>query len=390
MEVYILDSLYRRIDVVDKYESLIWTERFSSIGDFELIVHSTIQNRARFVPGVRLAHNESVRVMTVETVSDDTDEQGKRILKVTGPSLEGILEHRLAIVTLDDLDPEDSKWIFTDTPKAIVEGLFHWTCIEDTVDDGDILPVIEDNVLFPEDTIGEPTEEITYSIEPMSLYKAMKDLADVYSMGFRIVRHPETNLLYFDVYMGSDRTTDQSTLDAIVFSPDLENLKNTSKLTTMALYKNVAYVFSPVGREDVFPPDVDDTVEGFERRALFVRADDITDPDPPTASAQMIQRGKEELAKNRRITALDGELAQTTQYVYGVHYHLGDLVELRDDDGATSQMQVTEQIFVSDAQGERKYPTLSINLFITPGSWLAWDFAQEWDDLTTEEWEDLP
>ena len=269
--------------------------------------------------------------------------------------------------------------------------MFKFTCIEaPLLAPEDELPVIEGNVIFPTDTIGAPTEEIIYAPEPMTLYKAMKDLADAYSIGFRIVRHPVSNLLYFDVYMGSDRTTSQFTLDAVVFSPDLENLRNTSKLDTTALYKNVAYVYSPVGREDVYPIDVDPSIEGFERRVLLVRADDITDPDPPTATAQMIQRGNEELAKHRRISALDGELAQTSQYVYGTHYHLGDLVELRDDDGTTAQMQVTEQIFVSDREGDRRFPTLSVNVFITPGSWLAWDFAQEWDDLTTEEWEDLP
>jgi hypothetical protein len=42
MEVYILDSLLRRTEVVDQFESCIWTERFSEHGEFEIDIKSTI------------------------------------------------------------------------------------------------------------------------------------------------------------------------------------------------------------------------------------------------------------------------------------------------------------------------------------------------------------
>lgn len=389
MEIYTLDSLFRRILVVDRFESLIWTERFSAYGDFELQLHSTISNRNLFVPGVRIAINESYRVMMVETTEDITDDEGRQTLKVKGRSLEAILENRLAMAALTDLTT-DPKWILEGFPLDIATQLFHDICILGILDAGDIIAVTEGSI-FPTDTIPAPTDEIIYSIDPITLYQALKDLCDVYAMGFRLVRDLDTSILYFDVYMGSDRTTSQTALAAVVFSPDLENLRNTAQLTTIAVYKNVAYVISPVGHEVVYPTDVDPSIEGFERNVLIVKADDITDVIPADATAKMIQRGNEELAKNRRFTVFDGELAQTNQYKYGVDYNLGDLVELRNDEGTTAKMQITEQIFVSDKEGERSYPTLSINTFITPGSWLAWDFNQEWEDVgPTEYWEDQP
>lgn len=39
MEIYILDEGFYETDVIDSYESLIWTERFDSLGDFELVMH---------------------------------------------------------------------------------------------------------------------------------------------------------------------------------------------------------------------------------------------------------------------------------------------------------------------------------------------------------------
>lgn len=390
MEVYLLDSLYRRIAVVDRFESLIWTERFSAWGDFELHIQSTLENRNRFQAGVRLTINESYRVMTVETIEDTLDAEGKTILKVKGRSLEAILEQRLAVDTLTAITT-DTKWSLTNPPATIIRTMFHNVCVLGNVNSGDIIPgLVEGNVIFPSDTIGEPADSVTYAFDPRSLYQAIKELADIYSIGFRLVRQPATNTLYWDVYMGCDRTSGQTTLPAVIFSPDMQNLHDTRLLTSAALYKNVAYVISAVGHEIVYLDDVDPTTAGFERNVLMVLASDINDPSPSVASAQMIQRGKDELAKNRRFQGFDGEVSQTSGYQYGIQYNLGDLVEIRSDDGTASNMQVTEQIFVSDKEGDRKYPTLSVNTFITPGSWLAWDFNQHWDELTTEHWADLP
>jgi hypothetical protein len=161
-------------------------------------------------------------------------------------------------------------------------------------------------------------------------------------------------------------------------------------LTTIANYKNVAYVISPVGHEIVYPLDVDPEINGFQRNVLFVKADDIKDVDSGVASAKMIQLGKQELAKARRLAAFDGEL-NSNQYKYGRDYNLMDLVEVHDQTGASSSMQVTEQIWVSDKEGDRTYPTLSVNTYITAGSWLGWDITQVWQDVNPlTDWDDLP
>jgi len=391
MEVYILDSLNRRSAVIDRFNSLIWTERMSAYGDFELLVNSTNENRNRFVAGTKLAMNESYRVMTIKTVEDTTDAEGLQLLKVTGPSLEKILEQRVAMGALTDLTT-NPKWILTGLPMAIARQIYHDICVTGILNAGDIIAGVTEASIFPVDTIAEPSDSIIYEMDPQTVYSAIKQLADAYGFGFRLVREPVSSQLYWDVYSGSDRTTQQHTLPAVVFSPTLDNLYNTKSLTTLELYKNVAYVVSPVGHEVVYPLDVDPSVAGFERNVLLVKADDITDTVPATASARMIQRGKEALAQNRQFSAFDGEIGQYTTYRYGTDYYLGDLVELRSSTGATNQMQVTEQIFVSDREGEKRYPTLAINKFITPGSWSAWDFNQVWEDLNLDPqtWADQP
>jgi hypothetical protein len=388
MEVYILDSLYRDVIVVDDFNSCIWTERHRAWGDFEIHIQSTIANRRRFTPGVRLAMSSSYRIMMVETVEDSTDDQGVAQLKVTGRSIEAILDSRAALSALVDTTTTP-KWVLTGTPGDIMRQIFHDICVTGTLDEGDIIPMVTEGSIFPPDTIAETTDEIEIDLDPTTVYAAIKAIGDIYLMGFRLIRDPITNTLYWDVYTGSDRTTTQTDLPAVIFSPDLDNLQNTTELVSNAIYKNVAYVVSPVGFEVVYPLDVDPSVAGFSRQVILVNASDITDTDPDVASAKMIQKGNDALAQNRNVRAFDGELNQDSSYKYGLDYNLGDLVEQANVDGVTNQMQVTEQIFVSDEQGERSYPTLSLFQLITPGTWLSQPIDLNWTDVDPDiDWVD--
>lgn len=392
MEIYTLDSLYRRVEVVDRFESMIWSERYRAMGDFELQIRSTTNHRRLFKTGTRIAINESYRVMIVETIEDKTESDGQKVLSIKGRSLEKLLDDRIALPSLAGTTSAP-KWTLTGTPGNIVRQMFHDICVTGTLSTSDRIGQVIEGSIFPEDTIPESSDEITVEVEPATLYDATVNLCDIYDLGFRLVRNFDTTQLYWDVYSGSDRTTSQSTLAPVIFSPDLDNLQNTAELTTIASAKNVAYVVTPVGSRMVYPLDVDPTVtNGTNRQALLVRADDITDTDPVVAQAKMDQRGREELAKNRTVSAFDGELNKNSSYKYGRDYNLGDLVEMRNTDGITNQMRVAEQIFVQDREGQRSYPTLTINKFIQPGTWLAWDFNQTWEDLSDDPttWAELP
>lgn len=392
MELYILDSLLRRDKIIDEFASLIWTERFNSAGEFELVVQASPDTRRLFKTGTWLALSESFRCMAIETVEDDLDVEGRRILKISGPSIEyPLLDNRVAFGWKDDLVTHP-KWVITDQPADIARKVFTDICVTGILDTDDILPFIASVAILPADTIPEPADAITVEIEPDTVYNVVKGICEPYDLGFRILRNYDLSQLAFHVYAGSDRTSQQTTLPAVIFSPELENLTSTKKLQSTSGVKNIAYVYSNLGFEEVVSPSVDPSITGFERNVLVVKMDDFDAGTPAgTVTARMQQRGYEELAKARSFTGFDGEVTENSQYKYGVDYQLGDLVEMQDDDGAVSFVRVTEQIFASDAEGERSYPTLSIREIVTPGSWLA-ERSNKWidyDALSTH-WADKP
>jgi hypothetical protein len=395
MELYTLDSLLRRTEVIDKWESMLWAERMAAFGDFELQIAATADARRLLVPSTKVALNESHRVMTIETVEDKTDDDGQALLEVKGRSLEQIMDERTAMHTGFVGANSGTKWVFTDwLPAEIARHIFSIICTPNiyNIDPGDIIPGIVPGTLFPPDSIPEPEDPVTMEFSLGTVYAHVKEVCDLYGLGFRLYRNFDTSVLHFEIYAGSDRTTQQTVLPAIIFTPELDNMKNTTELVTIAPHRNVAYVFSPVGYRLVYSPGVDPEAVGFERRVLTVDANDIDLPAGPAHDAALEQRGREELIKNRGFSAFDGEINQRVQYKYGVDYHLGDLVELRSSAKATSNMRVTEQIFVSDQEGERSYPTLASNLVIEEGTWLAQRLIewQDYDDDYDSVWANQP
>jgi hypothetical protein len=381
MEVYILDDQLRRIAVIDRFESMIWTERYAAYGDFQLVIHSTLESRGLLVMDTWISITSSTRVMMIENVVNKDDSEGHSLLTITGRSIEAIFLARANRKTIDPASPA-SALIMTGTPGNIVRDLFTNFCGNNTGVPADNIPFYTLGTLYGVDTIAEP--DIVYTIEfgKEQLYDSMKSVLDTFNLGFRLYKGPDTTKIYFNVYTGSDRTSTQTSLPAVIFSPDLENLTNISELTAKENFKNIAYVFGLNGSRIVYSESASSTTVGFNRRVLVVDAQDIDLPIGTALDNALQQKGLEELAKNKSLYALDGELPTNSKYKYEVHYFLGDLIEMRSDDGLTNNMRVTEQIFVDDAEGERSYPTLAIDTLIVPGSWLAWDYNEYWDNAT--------
>ncbi len=58
---------------------------------------------------------------------------------------------------------------------------------------------------------------------------------------------------------------------------------------------------------------------------------------------------------------VDAQVNQLTQYKLGVHFGLGDLIEVKSPTtGAISTARITEHIRSHDSSGEKAYPTITI------------------------------
>lgn len=392
MDVFVLNDQFLRENIIERYESLIWTDRYNQLGDFELVTVADHRAREWLYPGCRLAIFGSDRVMVAETADDYLDDEGRKLWKVTGRSLEKILEDRVVRPNIGASIGLWPKWEISGLPQSLARLFYQEICIDGNLDLADITGI---GMSTPPvgDRIPEPEEAVWLELPPVTLLKATEDLTQPYDLGYRIVRDPDTGVLTYQIYTGYDRTSTQTDRSPVIFSPDLENLQNVTQFTTIANAKNVAYVFGNLGwPQIVYPPGVDPAnAVGLDRRVLVVTVDDMSeDLTNAEANAYLQQRGQEELARHRQVSGLDGEISNLGHYQYHEHYGLGDLVEMRDSNGNFNKMLVTEHIWSSDEQGDKSYPTLTLYLHAESGSWLSWPQQREWVSMTSETWGSLP
>jgi Siphovirus ReqiPepy6 Gp37-like protein len=388
-EWYTLDSNLKRSHLIEGFGSFIWTERYTRTGDIQIITPSTKDSRALLKPGLRLAMNQSFRVMTIDTVLDETADDGTRNLTITGPSIEDIFNHRVGMPALASLTATPT-WTLSGTPGAIMRAMFQQVCVTGGESASDTVPFYTAGTLLPAGSIPEPTGVITITFQPDTLYNDLVAVGDMYALGFRLVKNGDAGQIYFEVYTGTDRTSRQTVNHPVIFARNMETLDDIKVLNSSAPLKTVAYVFAQNGVATVYAPGYDSSYTGTDRRVLLVDASDIDLAAGPLLNAAMQQRGLQELAKNQRVYSFDGQISAVNPYVYGVDYNLGDLVEERDSDGNLNSMFVIEQIFASDANGERSYPTLALNQTIPAGTWLAVPASRHWlDEDPAIHWLDL-
>lgn len=388
---YTLDSTFQPVSVIEGFNSFIWTERYSAYGDFQIITKSTFNNRQLLAPDTWLGRTDSKYLMQIKTVTDAVDDQGNKLITVVGKSMEALLLDRVAYPALIDTTTTPN-WVLTGTPGNIAREMFNQICCVGALSTSDSIPQFSFGSIYPPGNLGESTDTISVAVTPDYLYNSLKSVCDAYGLGFRLIRGgtPISPRVYFEVYVGNNRTLNQSSLPPVVFDPDMENLADVNQVTSTDQNKTVAYVFAQNGSAIVYAPNVNPDDQAASRRVLLVNSSN-TNPAGPVLTAELEQEGTQALAMQTTIYSFDGTVPQSNGYVYGVDYNLGDLVEERVSDGNGNQMIVTEQIFSSDNTGETSYPTLTLLQTITPGSWLSWTPpGQVWDDVDPSiHWDDL-
>lgn len=391
MDLYTLGADYRRQSVVDSYESLIWTERYAEYGDFELVVSADSANRETLPVGTWLAINESQRLMKVRTVDDSLDADGRAMLTIKGLSMEAELEERMARQTMTQHLTQRPTWNIRGWPANIVRYMFEQVCLVGVLSFRDVWPNTY-SVPPPNqgDRIPEPVPSIEVEIKPQTLYSAIKDLCDSYDMGFRVLWNNNPGSFQFQVYTGFNRTTSQDVNPVVIFSPDLDNLRQTSTFSSIHDEKNVVMVISDTHTLFVYGSGAEKK-SGLDRRGLILEVTDIPEGlDEGEIEVFLYDRGMAELAKHREQYLFDGEIQPRSQFRYGRDYELGDLVELRNYAGEDQQMMVIEQIFVSDGEGVREFPTLAMPANLTEGTWRLWPGTMSWADAEGDTWASMP
>lgn len=371
MEPFTLDRNFLKRDVIDNFESIIWTERYYGDSEVELVVPATLDMLTKIPIGTFLGIPESNEVMLLETMNP---EAGK--LKFTGIALLPWMNNRFIRVTAAQLD---QHWVISGEPagKVLWDIIFNMCCVGSPYLSGSI-PM---GVTNPQQLIitglglkdyDRSGDNVTIGVPYGPVYDAMREIATTYQIGMQITLDsavPGSYSLGFRSYKGLDRTSRQSANPIIRFSPVMDSLTNIKELQSIAALKTLAYVFIPDSPDGLVgaPPGVSalsgTQYTNFDLRALMVNADDISTDEVSgdlTVIANILnERARAALTNNAFIKTVDGEIVPTSQFKYGVDYNLGDVIEVQGNTGVTQISRITEYIRSQDEAGEKAYPTVS-------------------------------
>ena len=95
MELLVLDTELKELEILDSFESLIWTDRYCESGDFETY-HKVDERLFNILqPGYYIWNNKTEHVMIIENRKIETDAENGDHMIITGRSLESLLTRRV-------------------------------------------------------------------------------------------------------------------------------------------------------------------------------------------------------------------------------------------------------------------------------------------------------
>lgn len=368
MNIWLLDNAFKGLYLIDTYKSIIWTESYRGYGDFELYVplNDRLIEIMTFIRDQRtkeldtyLLSTESDQVMIVEeleisTFYDNLTNMG-RLIKLSGRSLESILERRIVW----------RQTVFNGDFQNAVEKLLNENVISPEITDRKIPGFIFVRSEDPRITNLKADTQFTGD----NLYKALNDLCEPKDLGF-IVRLTNDNKFAFQLYIGDDRSYDQTENPYVVFSPKYENLVNSNFLEDVKEYKNVTLVMGEDDGHSRRTYTVGSS-SGLARRELYTDARDIqseyydddgeqhTVPDDKY-NASLKERGEKDLVDYKSIQTFEGEVESLTMFVYGRDFFKGDIVQVETEYGVQSKMRVIQMVRTQDEDGIKAYPVFDI------------------------------
>lgn len=344
MEMYVLNTNFEKIAIIDAYESLLWTDRYNRPGEFE--IYTPVADFALQYPVANnyLQIKESEHTMIIEDITIESNVETGNHIKIVGRSLESILDRRIV-------------WTQTNVTGNLQNG------IRKLLNENIILPSITarriPNFVFESTTdtaITSLTMDNQYTGD--NLLEVIETLCEVNELGFKITLSDEGNFV-FKLYKGVDRSYRQEQLPYVVFKPSFENIINSNYSDIQSVGKTVTLVAGE-GEGTARKTRVVGSGTGLLRKELFTDARDIQMDEGmslATYNAKLDQRGSENLKDNKVQKSFDGECETTRMFVYKRDFDMGDCVQVANEYGMESPTRVVEYIWSSNAQGTTSYPT---------------------------------
>lgn len=405
MLAYVMNKDLQIEIVCDDFTSLIWTERFDEVGDFEVQFPISLYRKYRgLVNGKKFFRiSESHRVMLIEREDMSVNNDGEWTFKLSGRSLEAAFGHRVIYdkSKYRNWDPsegptpkEDLMWhaegdsdrviqmtmvrlLNADTP--ITENYPRYATPDQYIENLKVLGFTDnsDDYIYPRYGEVDPikNEFIDDYFEEMTLLEFMNRICQEYGFGYRAYQ-PEwfSSNIHFSIYTGIDRTKyvpsgpfGEDGHQPLIFSAATGSFQSyeeyydiSDKATHGILLESRQTQEAVIARGGSYDPTISDWHKKFQYR-------DLTEWRgwTPNGPSQYENSVLQEIGREHNtLSGVEGRLVTFSKqsFVYDKDYFVGDFVWVENRAGDLQRMRIQEQVFSWSAdEGIQIYPTFSVD-----------------------------
>lgn len=328
MKVYSLDDSLVKTGLIEDYFSLIWTERYNDVGDFELELPITYDLDKRIDLGGMLILPNSDRVMLIQDIKPQTGRDRTSLL-VTGESFETVLKERvtLGVTHLDGVVTAETE-IYSLISAHITNPILGAR-----------------DITIVNNTLPTPSITATHTdiYDPGSLYKIITAICEATGLGFKFELN--SGLMKFSVYEGVDRSysQDPATNPFVIFSPAFGNVISSSYYESILGLVNAVLVLTDDGVYPstwVYETDAASPQYYSRKEEVLETTIDRTVSLPNLTDAEVLAiikvRGREIIRERKQAGLFEGDFDITGNFVYGTDFYLGDIVECKIENRTVS------------------------------------------------------
>lgn len=353
MDIYVLNSNFERVGIIDNYTSIIWTTRYYTTGDFELYIAADaetidlIKNNAYLVRDKDITGNtyKNVMVIDIANIELKTDIENGDYLTVSGKCLKSIVGRRIVI----------NQTSMNGKLETCVNRLLNENIINPTDAKRKISNFIFDNSTnFNINVAMQATGD--------NLAELFSEICQNYGIGWDV--YIKNKKFVFYLYKGVDRSANQSENPRVIFSYEFDNLITSDYKEDVTNYANVAIVAGEgEGAERKKKETGDSTATGLNRIETFVDARDVSTNNGEISNSEyntmLAEKGNETLAELQKAITYEGEIDATKNYVLNRDFFIGDIVQAINQYGISKSTRIIEIIEADDENGESVIPTFS-------------------------------
>lgn len=343
------NNAFKRIAVIDDAVSVIWARAYNAPGNFEVYMQATTERVKLFTEVAQLfitRESDSTVMMYVEKVEITTDPENGNYMTISGRGAECLLGMRIV----------PAQWNFSGRVENGIRQLINENIISPSASARQI-PFIQLG-----QNVGLETS-FTKQITGKNLLDAVSEMCKAYNLGFKFIFTGSGFL--FQMYRGSDRSYNQTDNSYVVFSPEYENLANTTYTNDKTTSYNAAYVAGEGEGTSRIIVDVQNPQgkTGIDRREIWLDARNTSTNDgeisPITYANILYTDGFDQLDDMVETKTFEGETIDPGVFEAFEDYDLGDTVQIENAFGLRGTAIVQEITEVEDESGYRRYPTLS-------------------------------